>query len=102
MNCVVEKRTQGLEQKAYVSREPGLYEVILHNDDFTPMDFVLQMLQDYFHLDQHKANQVMQEAHTKGRAVCGIYTREVAETRVDQAVSYARTQDHPLRWSMEG
>jgi ATP-dependent Clp protease adaptor protein ClpS len=97
MNYVVERKLN----TAVELEEPGLYDVILHNDDFTPMQFVIELLKLFFHLDDTKAKTIMHEAHTKGRAVCGTYSREVAETRIDQAVDYARTHDHPLKWSME-
>jgi ATP-dependent Clp protease adaptor protein ClpS len=108
MNSVLEKRVElrpdELDQeevKQFSLHQPGLYEVYLHNDDFTPMEFVIEALRTHFHMDDIKAKSVTLEAHTKGRAVCGVYCRDVAETRIDQAAEYARTHDHPLKWSME-
>ncbi len=94
MNFVVEKQKERLQQ-------PGLFEVHLHNDDFTPMEFVIEALRTFFHMDEIKAKTIALEAHTKGVAVCGTYSREVAETRIDQAAEHAKTHDHPLKWSME-
>lgn len=87
--------------KVKVTKAPNLFEVIIHNDDFTPMEFVIEVLRTIFHMDATKAKNVMNEAHTKGRAVCGAYSKEVAETRIDHAIEYARSHDHPLLWSME-
>lgn len=82
-------------------RQPPLYQVILHNDDFTPMEFVVDVLLKFFRLDQTKATQIMLEVHTKGKGVCGVYTAEIAETKVAQVNSYARKNQHPLLCSAE-
>lgn len=103
MNEVVESNQVDLELKRKKQtgfHQPDLYEVHLHNDDFTPTEFVIEALMAFFHMDDIRAKQVTQEAHTKGRAVCGVYPREIAETRIDKAAEHARTHDHPLRWSM--
>jgi ATP-dependent Clp protease adaptor protein ClpS len=102
MNSVLEKRPEvrGQEQQE-LGQTPGFYEVHLHNDDFTPLEFVIEALGTFFHLDSIKAKTIALEAHTKGRAVCGVYSKEIAETRIDQAIDHARTHEHPLRWSME-
>lgn len=103
MNLVLDKQNThaGEQVQQGGSEQRGLYEVYLHNDDFTPMKFVIEALRIFFHMDEIKAEKVTLEAHTKGRAVCGVFSRELAETRIDQAAEYARTHDHPLRWSME-
>lgn len=101
MNYVLEKRPELLRKEQAVLQEPGSYEVYLHNDDFTPLEFVIEALGMFFHMDSIKAKKIALEAHTKGRAVCGVYSKEIAETRIDQAVEHARTHDHPLIWSME-
>lgn len=75
---------------------PSQYKVVLVNDDFTPMDFVVRVLQDVFRLDESNAKLVMLEVHGKGKGVAGIYTHEIAETRQAQAMSYAQKNDHPL------
>ena len=101
MNLVLENRPNELRQEQQVTQQPGSYEVYLLNDDFTPMEFVIEALGIFFHMDSIKAKKVMLEAHTKGRAVCGVYSKEIAETRIDQAVEHARMHEHPLRWNME-
>ena len=82
-------------------KEPPRYKVILLNDDFTPMEFVVEILQGYFRLDQEAATRVMLNIHTKGKGVCGIYTREIAETKVDMVNEYSRECQHPLLCTME-
>ena len=81
---------------------PPLYQVILVNDDFTPMDFVVEVLQVFFTLDRERATQVMLHVHTRGRGVCGVFTREVAETTVTQVNEFSRQHHHPLLCPMEG
>jgi ATP-dependent Clp protease adaptor protein ClpS len=80
---------------------PPMYKVMLNNDDYTPMDFVVEVLITFFSMDTEKANQLMLTVHYDGKAVCGIYTAEVAETKVMQVNQYARKQQHPLMCSME-
>jgi ATP-dependent Clp protease adaptor protein ClpS len=102
MNGLLEKVEQDADFKqASINRRPGMYEVFLYNDDFTPMAFVVEVLQSFFHMDALRAKQVMMKAHTKGKAVCGVYVREIAETKIDQAFNFAREHDHPLKWTME-
>lgn len=86
--------------KPEVARPP-LYQVMLLNDDYTPMDFVVGVLQQFFSMDLEKATQVMLHVHTRGRGVCGLYTREVAETKVAQVNEYSRMNQHPLLCTME-
>jgi len=80
---------------------PAMYKVILNNDDYTPMDFVVDVLVRFFNLDVEKANQIMLTVHYRGKAVCGVYTSDVAETKVMQVNQYARKHQHPLLCSME-
>lgn len=80
---------------------PPLFQVLLLNDDFTPMDFVVGVLRGFFGLDQEQAVQVMLHVHTRGRGVCGVFTREVAETKVTQVNEYSRSNQHPLLCTME-
>ncbi|MCA1769798.1 MAG: ATP-dependent Clp protease adapter ClpS [Halomonas sp.] len=75
---------------------PPMYKVVLHNDDFTPMEFVVEVLQTFFHLDSETAVQVMLAVHTQGKATCGIFTRDIAETKSHQVNQYARECQHPL------
>jgi ATP-dependent Clp protease adaptor protein ClpS len=80
---------------------PPLFQVVLMNDDFTPMDFVIEVLRGFFGMDQERAVQVMLHVHTKGKGVCGVFTREVAETKVTQVNEYSRSNQHPLLCTME-
>ena len=80
---------------------PPLYTVVLLNDDFTPMDFVIHVLQKFFAMDQERATQIMLKVHMEGRGVCGTYPRDVAATKVTQVVAYARENQHPLACVME-
>ncbi len=80
---------------------PPLYQVLLINDDFTPMDFVIEVLQQFFGMNRDKATQVMLHVHTRGRGVCGVFSREVAESKVTQVNEFSRQHQHPLLCSME-
>lgn len=82
-------------------KRPPLYKVILLNDDYTPMDFVVEVLQIFFGMDRHKATQIMLHVHTRGKGVCGVYTHDIAETKVSQVNSYSREHQHPLLCIME-
>lgn len=82
-------------------KRPPLYKVILLNDDYTPMDFVVEVLQRFFGMGREKATQVMLHVHTRGIGVCGVFTRDIAETKVFQVNSYARENQHPLQCTME-
>ncbi len=77
-------------------KPPSKYKVILLNDDFTTMDFVIDILQKFFSMSQEQATHIMLEVHTRGKAVCGIYSKDVAETKAQQVNQYARKSDHPL------
>ncbi len=82
-------------------KQPSMYQVTMHNDDFTPMEFVVAVLQAFFHMERTIATRIMQEVHTTGKAVCGIFSKDVAETKADQVTDYARTHEHPLLCSVE-
>ena len=82
-------------------KKPSLYRVILLNDDYTPMEFVIYVLQTFFSYDKEKATQIMLSVHTKGKGVCGIYTKEVAETKVETVLKMAQSDQHPLKCIME-
>lgn len=82
-------------------QKPPQYNVVLLNDDFTPMDFVVSILQNFFAMDEATAVQVMLQVHQQGKAVCGCYTRDIAETKVAQVEEYAASNEHPLRCEME-
>jgi len=81
--------------------EPPRYRVVLLNDDFTPMEFVVEVLQTFFNMDRSKATQIMLHVHTRGKGICGVFSRDVAETKVDQVNEYARQHEHPLMCTME-
>ena len=82
-------------------KEPPRFKVILLNDDFTPMDFVVEVLQTFFGMDHETATRIMLHVHTKGKGVCGVYTRDIAETKVAQVSRFAREHQHPLLCTME-
>ncbi|MEO5572908.1 MAG: ATP-dependent Clp protease adapter ClpS [Gammaproteobacteria bacterium] len=82
-------------------KRPPLYKVMLLNDDYTPMEFVVLVLQTFFCLSQEKAVQIMLHVHTRGAGVCGIYTREVAEVKVEQVNQFSQHNEHPLLCTME-
>lgn len=77
-------------------KRPPMYKVVLLNDDYTPMEFVVEVLQTFFAMNREKATQVMLAVHRTGRATCGIYTRDVAETKSAQVNQYAQDNQHPL------
>ena len=82
-------------------KKPPMYKVLLHNDDYTPMEFVVQLLLKFFALPRPKAEQIMIHVHTRGMGVCGVFTREIAETKVRLVMDYASEHQHPLQCSME-
>lgn len=90
-----------LEAERTRTKPPPLYKVVLLNDDYTPMDFVVIVLQTVFGMSREKATQVMLQVHREGMGVCGTYTREVAATKVDQVINLARKHQHPLQCTME-
>ncbi len=81
--------------------EPKRYMVILVNDDFTPMEFVVLILREFFNLDEEAATRIMLNVHTKGKGVCGIYSKDIAETKVVMVNEFARENEHPLLCTME-
>ncbi len=83
------------------AKPPPMFQVVMYNDDYTPMEFVVEVLQTFFALSRERATQVMLKVHTEGRGVCGIYPRDVAVTKVEQVTAYSRQQQHPLQCAME-
>jgi ATP-dependent Clp protease adaptor protein ClpS len=83
------------------ARRPNMYKVLLLNDDYTPMDFVVHILERFFGKNVEEATQIMLQVHQKGVGVCGLYTFEVAETKVTQVMDFARKKQHPLQCTME-
>jgi len=83
------------------TKKPSLYKVLLLNDDYTPMEFVVYVLESFFNKSQEDATRVMLHVHQKGVGVCGVYTFEVAETKVAQVMNFSQQNDHPLQCTME-
>jgi ATP-dependent Clp protease adaptor protein ClpS len=83
------------------TKKPSLYKVLLLNDDYTPMEFVVQVLVRFFNKGTEEATRIMLHVHQKGVGVCGVYTFEVAETKVTQVMDFARKHQHPLQCTME-
>jgi ATP-dependent Clp protease adaptor protein ClpS len=83
------------------TKKPSLYKVLLLNDDYTPMEFVVHVLERFFGKDREAAYLIMMHVHQKGVGVCGVYTFEVAETKVTQVMEFARNNQHPLQCTME-
>lgn len=100
-----EDQSQGhgaaLTEKKVRAKIPNLYRVVLLNDDYTPMEFVVEVLEKFFRKDHAAATQIMLSVHEKGVGVCGIYPFEIAETKVAQVNDYARREQHPLKCTME-
>lgn len=98
-----EERESGLsvqETKPELKRPP-MYKVLLLNDDYTPMEFVVLVLETFFRMGREKATQIMLHVHTRGVGVCGVYTRDIAETKVSQVNDFSRSNQHPLMCTME-
>ncbi len=103
---MTDKQSQYLEGPIVQESEPKvqrprLYKVLLLNDDFTPMEFVVVLIERIFHKNREEATQIMLHVHQKGVGVCGIFTREVAETKVRQVLGFAKERQHPLQCTME-
>ena len=88
------------EEEARVS-PPPFYKVLLLNDDYTPMDFVVIVLERFFHMGREQATQIMLKVHHEGMAVCGVYPKDIAATKVEQVTAFARQHGHPLACVME-
>ena len=104
---MVEKELQAVRQNLKERQEkhkekiPPLYKILLLNDDFTPMDFVIEVLMLFFSMNQEQATRVMLKVHTEGVGVCGVYTSDIASTKVKQVIEFARRNQHPLKCVME-
>ncbi len=90
-----------LEAKKSKLKPPPMFKVILLNDDFTPMDFVVAVLQTFFSKTREQATQIMLKVHMDGAGICGVYPNDVATTKVEQVVAFARQHQHPLKCVME-
>jgi ATP-dependent Clp protease adaptor protein ClpS len=82
-------------------KRPPLYKVVLLNDDYTPMEFVVEILQTFFRMNRTQATQIMLHVHTRGKGVCGVFTYEIAETKAAQVNDYSRKHQHPLLCTLE-
>lgn len=82
-------------------KRPPMYKVVMLNDDYTPMDFVVEVLEMFFAMGREQATRIMLQVHTQGRAVCGVFTRDIAETKAAQVNQYARQHQHPLLCEIE-
>ncbi|MDX1555596.1 MAG: ATP-dependent Clp protease adapter ClpS [Xanthomonadales bacterium] len=83
------------------TKKPSMYKVLMLNDDYTPMEFVVHVLEQFFGKSHEEATQIMLHVHRRGVGICGVYTYEVAETKVTQVVDYARRHEHPLQCTLE-
>ncbi|MDR1311213.1 MAG: ATP-dependent Clp protease adapter ClpS [Burkholderiaceae bacterium] len=90
-----------LDREDRLDSPPPLCQVVLLNDDFTPMDFVIEVLQTYFRKDVWVATEIMLKVHHEGRGICGVYPKDVARTKAEQVLEYARSQEHPLQCVVE-
>lgn len=90
-----------LEARRSKVKPPPMFKVMILNDDYTPMDFVVIVLLKFFGLNREKATQIMLKVHREGMGVCGVYSKDVAATKVDQVRSYAKQHQHPLQCMME-
>jgi ATP-dependent Clp protease adaptor protein ClpS len=90
-----------LETKKSRVKPPPLFKVLILNDDYTPMEFVVVVLQSFFSLSREQATQIMLKVHREGLGVCGVFPKDIATTKVEQVVSYARKHQHPLQCVME-
>ena len=89
------------ERKPQRTAPPKMYQVVLLNDDYTPMEFVVMVLQEFFQRDLETATQIMLKIHHEGRGVCGVYTKDVAATKVESVLAAAKRSGHPLQCTME-
>lgn len=94
-------RTTVLDREVQKVVPPPLYKVVLLNDDFTPMEFVVMVIQEFFHKDSETATRIMLQVHIEGKGVCGVYTHDVAATKVAQVSEISRKSGHPLQCMME-
>ena len=83
------------------TKKPSLYKVLMLNDDYTPMEFVVHVLQQFFRMDMEEATRVMLHVHQRGVGICGVFSYEVAETKVNQVMDFARQNQHPLQCTLE-
>jgi ATP-dependent Clp protease adaptor protein ClpS len=90
-----------LEREAQRVEPPPMFQVVLLNDDYTPMEFVVVVLQQFFSKDREQATQIMLKVHREGKGVCGVFPRDIAATKVDRVTEFSRQHQHPLQCVME-
>lgn len=90
-----------LKERPAKTKPPSMWQVVMYNDDYTPMEFVIDVLEQFFGHGYERATQIMLQVHTEGRGVCGVFPRDLATMKVDQVVDYARQNQHPLHCGME-
>lgn len=90
-----------LERRTQKAKPPSMYQVLLLNDDYTPMDYVIQILEEFFNKDRETATRIMLNVHRDGKGICGVYPKDIAATKVDLVLTHARKSGHPLQCVME-
>ena len=100
-NLPDEQREVAVAEPENETKEPRMYQVLLLNDNYTPMDFVVSVLRKFFHKTTEEATKIMLQVHYEGSGVAGIYTAEIAETKVNQVNAYSKANQHPLKSTME-
>lgn len=102
VRMVIKKQEESvLDTEVTRVKPPPLFKVMLLNDDFTPMDFVVAVVQKFFGMDREQATRIMLKVHREGVGVCGVFPRDIAATKVEQVIAYARQNQHPLACVME-
>ncbi|MBF0611700.1 MAG: ATP-dependent Clp protease adapter ClpS [Magnetococcales bacterium] len=96
-----ERETATITRSESETKEPPLFKVLILNDDFTPMDFVVNVLMKFFQKSEEEATRIMLQVHYQGSGICGIFTRDVAETKVTQVNQFSRSNGHPLKCQLE-
>jgi ATP-dependent Clp protease adaptor protein ClpS len=90
-----------LEREDVKLERPKMYQVVMYNDDFTPVEFVVLMLMQFFNKGVDEATAVMMQVHTQGKGICGVFTKDIAETKALEVMKWARVEQHPLRLEVE-
>ncbi len=96
-NALPSDNNTALKPEVAKPKLPPMFKVLLLNDDYTPMEFVVECIERFFNKSREQATQIMLKVHTEGLAVCGVYPQDIAETKMNQVLSYARDQQHPLQ-----
>ena len=100
-DAVFDNSDLAVEEAKPELKQPSMYQVVLLNDDYTPMEFVVEVLESFFYMNREQATQVMLTVHTQGKGVCGLFTRDIAETKATQVNQYSRECQHPLMAEIE-